>query len=94
VQNWLFKSKSERRKSENELIHHYSERRLSMAQRILVAILAVGIMLIPVFVLFLDEYLSRGKMACVVGSFVVVFMVTICAVVDITPHDLFIGIAA
>jgi hypothetical protein len=65
-----------------------------MAQRIFVAILAVGIMLIPVFVLFLDEYLSRGKMACVVGGFVAVFMVTICAVVDITPHDLFIGIAA
>jgi hypothetical protein len=65
-----------------------------MAQRIFVAILAVGIMLIPVFVLFLDEYLSRWKMACVVGGFVAVFMVTICAVVDITPHDLFIGIAA
>ena len=65
-----------------------------MAQRIFVAILAVGIMLIPVFVLFLDEYLSRWKMACVVGGFVAVFMMTICAVVDITPHDLFIGIAA
>ena len=65
-----------------------------MAQRIFVAILAVGIMLIPVFVLFLDEYLSRWKMACVVGGFVAVFMVTISAVVDITPHDLFIGIAA
>lgn len=65
-----------------------------MAQRILVAILAVGIMLIPVFVLFLDESLSRGKMACVVGSFVAFFMVTISAVVDISPHDMFIGIAA
>jgi hypothetical protein len=67
---------------------------LSIAQRILVAILAVGIMLIPVFVLFLDENLSRGKMAWVVGSFVSFFMVTICAVVDISPHDLFIGTAA
>jgi drug/metabolite transporter (DMT)-like permease len=67
---------------------------LSIAQRIVVAILAVGIMLIPVLLLFLDENLSREKMAGIVGAFVGVFMITICVIVDITPHDLFIGTAA
>ncbi|KAH8799914.1 hypothetical protein F5882DRAFT_457619 [Hyaloscypha sp. PMI_1271] len=33
-------------------------------------------------------------MAAIVGSFVLVFMVTMSALVDVTPHDLFIGIAA
>lgn len=33
-------------------------------------------------------------MAAIVGSFVLVFMVTMSVLVDVTPHDLFIGIAA
>jgi len=33
-------------------------------------------------------------MSAVVGAFVLVFMVTMSVVVDVTPHDLFIGSAA
>jgi hypothetical protein len=47
----------------------------------------------PVFILFLTN-LSREKMAVIVGSFVLMFMVSISVLVDVTPHDLFVGIAA
>jgi hypothetical protein len=33
-------------------------------------------------------------MAVIVGSFVLMFMVSITVLVDVTAHDLFIGIAA
>jgi uncharacterized membrane protein YkgB len=64
-----------------------------MLVKIVASSIAIGILLIPVFILFLVD-LSRAKMAVIVGGFVVVFMVTMSALVDVSPHDLFIGIAA
>ena len=89
----LFNGKTERSRTANRNIHHYSNSGLDVAAKIIASSVAVGILLIPVFILYLFD-LSRGKMAAVVGSFVLAFMITMSVLVDVTPHDLFIGIAA
>lgn len=89
----LLNGKTERSRTNNPQIHHYSSDSLDVLEKIVASSVAVGILLIPVFILFLFE-LSRAKMAAIVGSFVLVFMVTMSVLVDVTPHDLFIGIAA
>jgi uncharacterized membrane protein YkgB len=85
--------KAERNRTSNQYVHHYSDSRLEVLANIAASVVAIGILLMPVFILFLTD-LSRGKMAAIVGSFVLVFMITMSVLVDITPHDLFIGIAA
>ncbi|KAE9380009.1 hypothetical protein N431DRAFT_325452 [Stipitochalara longipes BDJ] len=89
----LLNGKTERSRTNNQYVHHYSTSSLEVAAKIIASFVAVGILLIPVFILFLFD-LSRAKMAAIVGSFVLVFMVTMAVLVDVTPHDLFIGIAA
>jgi hypothetical protein len=61
--------------------------------RVFIAILAVGTLLLPVFLLFLLQP-NRQVMMAIVAVFVVIFMVTISVVVELTAHDLFIGMAA
>jgi len=53
--------------------------------------LGTGALFTPIFLLYLGN-LSRGKMSCVVGIFVLVFLVIMSVVVDITAHDIFIVI--
>jgi hypothetical protein len=89
----LLKGKTGRSRTNNPQVHHYSSSGLDIFAKIVASSVAVGILLIPVFILFLFD-LSRAKMAAIVGSFVLVFMVTMSVLVDVTPHDLFIGIAA
>jgi len=50
-------------------------------------------MLIPVLILYLFE-MSRGKMAAIVACFVLLFVGIFSIFVEVTPHDLFIGVAA
>jgi uncharacterized membrane protein YkgB len=83
----------ERSRTSNPYIHHYSTSRLGILAKLVASAVAFGILLMPVFILFLTN-LSREKMAVIVGSFVFMFMVSISVLVDVTPHDLFVGIAA
>lgn len=64
-----------------------------MLAKAIVACLAMCTLFIPLFVMFLAD-LSRGKMACVLAVFVFVFMVMMSVLVDLTPHDFFIVVAA
>jgi len=89
----LLNGKTGRSRTNNPQVHHYSSSGLDIFAKIVASSVAVGILLVPVFILFLFD-LSRAKMAAIVGSFVLVFMVTMSVLVDVTPHDLFIGIAA
>jgi uncharacterized membrane protein YkgB len=84
---------TERSRTSNPYVYHYSPSRLAVLAKIFASTVAVGILLVPVFILFLVD-LSRANMSIVVGGFVLVFMVTMSVLVDVTPHDLFIGIAA
>jgi len=89
----FIKGENERKRTRNPLVHHFSSSRLAILTKIVASSLAVCVLLVPVLVLFLVE-LSREKMAGIVGGSVLVFMVTMSVLVDVTPHDLFIGIAA
>lgn len=87
------KGEKERRRSGDPLVHHFSATQLDILARVVASLLAMGLVLIPVLILFLGG-LSRGSMAAVVGCFVLVFMVALSVFVEVTPHDLFIGVAA
>jgi hypothetical protein len=60
--------------------------------RVVTAFLAVGSILIPVFLLFLVQ-LSREVMVTIVAVFVTLFMVALCAVVELSEHELFVAVA-
>jgi hypothetical protein len=89
----FIKGNNERQKTSNPRIHHFSRSRLGILERIVASTLAVGTMLIPILILYLFD-LSRGKIAAVVGCFVLLFMGTLSVFVEVTPHDLFLGVAA
>ena len=92
MQHFL-KGQAERGKSNDPRVHHFSDSKLDILVRIVASSIAVGTLLVPVLILYLID-LTRGQMAAIVGGFVFVFMVTISVFVDVTPHDLFIGVAA
>jgi hypothetical protein len=70
----LLKSNTEGSRTSDTTIHHYSTSGLDVAARIIASSIGAGILLIPVFILFLFD-MSRAKMFAVVGSFVLVFMI-------------------
>ena len=74
-------------------MHYLSSGRLATFARVLIAVLAVVSLLVPVFLLFLLQP-SRQVVIAIVAVFVVIFMTTISVVVELTAHDLFIGMAA
>lgn len=92
LHGWV-KGGRERSRTSNPYVHHYSSSRLGIVAKVVASAVAFGVLLIPVFILYLTN-LSREKMAVIVGSFVLMFMVSISVLADVTAHDLFIGIAA
>jgi hypothetical protein len=91
-QDWL-SGQEEKGKTEDHRVVHLSSFRFEILSKISAAILAVGFILTPVFILFLAN-LGRVKMAGVVGAFVLVFLVGVLLVVDLTTHEIFIIIVA
>ncbi|PVH80178.1 hypothetical protein DL98DRAFT_654972 [Cadophora sp. DSE1049] len=88
----LFISNDERmRTSKESNVIHLSTFRLGLAPKITAVCLGTGALFTPIFLLYLGD-LSRGEMSCVVGIFVLVFLVIMSVIVDITPHDIFIVI--
>ncbi|KAH6710665.1 hypothetical protein BKA61DRAFT_100345 [Leptodontidium sp. MPI-SDFR-AT-0119] len=88
----LFIGKDEQSKSsKGSKVIHLSTFRLSLAPKIAAVCLGTSALFTPIFLLYLGN-LSRGEMSCVVGIFVLVFLVTMSVIVDITPHDIFIVI--
>lgn len=92
IQN-LFKTEVERRKTTNDLIHHFSEGRLAIYANAIAVFLAVGGLLVPVFLLFLVP-MQRGLMACVALGFVLAFSVTMSVVTGARVQDVLVGTAA
>ncbi|KAH7308776.1 hypothetical protein BKA65DRAFT_173734 [Rhexocercosporidium sp. MPI-PUGE-AT-0058] len=88
----LFVGKDEKTKSSTASnVVHLSTFRLGLAPKIAAVCLGTGALFTPIFLLYLAD-LSRGKMSCIVGIFVLVFLVIMSVIVDITPHDIFIVI--
>ncbi|KAH7409613.1 hypothetical protein BKA64DRAFT_403189 [Cadophora sp. MPI-SDFR-AT-0126] len=88
----LFVGKDEKSKTSKESnVIHLSTFRLGLAPKIAAVCLGTGALFTPIFLLYLGDF-SRGTMSCVVGIFVLVFLVIMSVIVDITPHDIFIVI--
>ncbi|KAG4439049.1 hypothetical protein IFR05_005477 [Cadophora sp. M221] len=88
----LFIGKDEQAKSSTgSNVTHLSTFRLGLAPKIAAVCLGTSALFTPIFLLYLGG-LSRGKMSCIVGIFVLVFLVIMSVIVDITPHDIFIVI--
>ena len=61
----FLKGQAERGKSNDLLVHHFSDSKLDILVRIAASSIAVGTLLVPVLILFLID-LNRGQMAVIV----------------------------
>lgn len=90
---YLLTTTDDRNKSINPLVHMYSHSPLATLTRVFAVALAVGFLLIPVFILFLVA-MSRAAMVLTVFAFVLAFSVMISVVSGARTQDLLIGTAA
>jgi hypothetical protein len=81
-----------RRKTDDEFVHHYSRDRLKIAANILEVSMAVIILLIPVYLLFLVP-MSKPMMATVASLFVLLFTVVVSSVTGAKVQEVFFGSA-
>ena len=74
-------------------MHHYSSFRLAIFSKILLVSLAVGVLLAPVFLLFLVS-MTRLEMAMTVFAFVLLFCVMMSITSDAKTQEVLMGTAA
>jgi hypothetical protein len=89
----LLGAQEEKAKPRGPKVVHLSTSRFDILSKLSAALIAVGFVLAPVFILFLAN-LGREKMAVVVGIFVLVFLLGASLVVDLTVHEIFVFIVA
>jgi hypothetical protein len=89
----LLGAQEEKDKLDGPTVVHLSTFRFDILSKLSAALLAVGFVLAPVFILFLAN-LGREKMAAVVGAFVLVFLFGASLVVDLTAHEIFVFLVA
>ncbi|KAF4630198.1 hypothetical protein G7Y89_g7942 [Cudoniella acicularis] len=89
----LFQTERERRKSRDESVHHYSEKHIEFVAKGINVCLSMGVLLVPVMILFLVE-MSREWMAWLVFIFVMGFPLVMSAVMEPKAQDLLFGTAA
>ena len=82
-----------RRKTDDEAVHLYSHAKLKILANILEVSMAVIILLIPVFLLFLIP-MSKPIMATVTALFVILFSVVVASVTGTKVQEVFFGSAA
>jgi uncharacterized membrane protein len=88
----LLKTDDERNKTSDPHINYYSPARLSAMSKIIPVFLAVALLLIPVFLLFLVR-MSRGVMAVTALSFVFFFSLVLSTMTPAKVHEVFFGTA-
>jgi uncharacterized membrane protein SpoIIM required for sporulation len=89
----LFGARIEADVAKESRVVHLSTGRIHAFEIVIAALLGITAMLPPVFSLFLGG-LSPGVMVGFVGCFVLVHLTVMCAVVNVTPHDVFLIIIA
>ena len=73
-------------------MNYYSTRRLSNFASVLSVSTAVGILLVPVFLLFLVP-MTRGMMALTASAFLLLFSVAMSFMTGAKVHEIFVGTA-
>ncbi|KAH8779611.1 hypothetical protein BGZ57DRAFT_313481 [Hyaloscypha finlandica] len=82
-----------RRKTDDEFVHLYSVDKLKIAANILEVSVAVILLLIPVFLLFLVP-MSKPMMATIASLFVLLFSVVVSSLTGAKMQEVFFGSAA
>jgi hypothetical protein len=82
-----------RRKTDDEFVHLYSVDKLKIAANILEVSVAVILLLIPVFLLFLVP-MSKPMMATIASLFVLLFSVVVSSLTGAKVQEVFFGSAA
>jgi hypothetical protein len=89
----LLGAQVEKDREDGPNVVHLSTVRFDILSKLSAALLAVGFVLAPVFILFLAN-LGREKMAAVVGVFVLVFLFGAFLVVDLTAQEIIVSTVA
>jgi hypothetical protein len=87
------RTEAEISKTSDPYTTHYSQERLTKWAKVLTVSIAVGILLLPIFLLFLLQ-MSRPEMAAVVLVFVLTFAGMMSVVAGGTVLEVFVGTAA
>jgi uncharacterized membrane protein len=86
-------TKTEKKKTNDKQVKYYSDTRLNLLESVLVVSLAVGILLLPVYILFLIP-MSRPMMSLTITSFILPFcMILIALSGKANQYQVFVGTA-
>ncbi len=80
-------------KTGDKWVDHYSATRLEILANIFAVSVATGVLLVPVFLLYLIP-MSRVMMALTASTFVVLFTVAVTTTTGAKVHEVFFGTAA
>ena len=90
---WMFRDDRGRQKTDDKFVLFYSADRLKIVANILEVSVAVIMLLIPVYLLFLVE-MSKPMMAAVASIFVCLFTVVVSSVTGAKVQEVLFGSAA
>ncbi|RDL37021.1 uncharacterized protein BP5553_04454 [Venustampulla echinocandica] len=90
---YLLQTPKERSKTQDPFVTHYSPSRLTWLVKSITVSLAVGILFVPVYLLFLVP-MSRAMMAGISSIFVFAFAVLLSVITDAKMQEVFAGSAA
>lgn len=93
IPKWMLQDDRGRQKTDDEFVHIYSVDRLKIAANILEVSVAVMMLLIPVYLLFLVE-MSKPMMATVASIFVCLFTVVVASVTGAKVQEVLFGCGA
>jgi hypothetical protein len=89
----FLQTERELRKTTDPYVDHYAKGRLAIVIKVIAVSLAVGMLLIPVILLFLVP-MSRESMSWLVVGFVLAFSIAMAAVTEARVQEILIGTAA
>ena len=89
----MIQTERELSKTRDPYVDHYSPGRLNILVKAITVSLAIGMLLIPVMLLFLLQ-MSRQSMAWLVFGFVMAFAVTLSVITQAKVQDILVGTSA
>jgi len=90
---FLFSSKSQREKTDDKYVHYVSKKRLDMLIRVLLMVLAVSLLVVPVFILLVAKKQTYIKIVIVL-LFTGAFSIALSAFTKAKRHEVFAATAA
>jgi hypothetical protein len=90
---FLFSSKSQREKTDDKYVHYVSKKRLDMLIRVMVMLVAVGLLVVPVFILLASGSTSYLRVVIIL-VFTGAFSIALSLFTKAKRHEVFAATAA